>query len=446
MATMADCVGYQLQIASIMEVLANSAVVEICKIVDDGYSSLRSQMEQERVQIEREREQTEKEKYVLRRKLREMDVKMRSYERRLRRRDLRNEMHAVNFRPHEVSVSSIAMPVSNDQARGPLATIEDHSQYHHMPQEDRTALSLIKQERVDSCGVDLKVEQNISSESRPTVPEPNDDDSEIHNVADTHSSPTAATEDPTEPTRTSGSDANLKSEMGTEGVNQRPQQPTGPDLSTEILNSPGLDLALMQERVLGHLGLSLAQAAAANAEAAGHPSCSYQTQADVESQSRQFPGSDMGVFAPFDMTAPPPPAPPANQRQPHGATAANEPMGCNFCGRIFHSQASLEVHQRVHTGQRPFSCPHCGKSFAQPNNLRVHLLIHSGERRYRCSICGKSFISSSHLKRHRTVHTQEKPYICSRCGQSFTQLCSVRRHRQQSRCGEPPHAQNELSA
>lgn len=35
-------------------------------------------------------------------------------------------------------------------------------------QEDRTALSLIKQERVDSCGVDLKVEQNISSESRPT--------------------------------------------------------------------------------------------------------------------------------------------------------------------------------------------------------------------------------------------------------------------------------------
>ncbi|XP_041727953.1 oocyte zinc finger protein XlCOF8.4 isoform X2 [Coregonus clupeaformis] len=338
------------------------------------------------------------------------------------------------------------MPVSNDQSRGPLATIEDHSQYHHMPQEDRTALSLIKQERVDSCGVDLKVEQNISAESRPTVPEPNDDDSERRHMADTHSSPTAATEDPTEPPRTSGSDAILKSEMGTEGVNQRPQQPTGPDLSTEILNSPGLDLALMQERVLGHLGLSLAQAAAANAEAAGHPSCSYQTQADVESQSRQFPGSDMGVFAPFDMTAPPPPAPPANQRQPHGAATANEPMGCNFCGRIFHSQASLEVHQRVHTGQRPFSCPHCGKSFAQPNNLRVHLLIHSGERRYRCSICGKSFISSSHLKRHRTVHTQEKPYICSRCGQSFTQLCSVRRHRQQSRCGEPPHAQNELSA
>ncbi|KAL1023830.1 hypothetical protein UPYG_G00046880 [Umbra pygmaea] len=438
MALMADCVGFQSQIASIMEVLANSAVVEICKIIDDGYSALRSQMEQERGQIEQEREQSEKEKYVLRRKLREMDVKMRSYERRLRRRDLRNEMQAVHFRPPEV-----AMSVSNEMPRGPLASIEEHSQFQHMPQEDRATLSLIKQERVDSCDVDLKVELS-SAESRSTVPEHLKDDAEKQSVADAHPLSPETPEDSAE-TRTSGPNAILKSETEAEGLNQRTQQQVAPDLSADLLNSPGLDLALMQERVLSHLGLSLAQAAASNAEVAGHPSCSYQTQADVESQSRQFPGSEMGVFAPFDMTAPPV-APPAMPRQPHRDGAASEPMGCNFCGRIFRSQACLEVHQRVHTGQRPFSCPHCGKSFAQPNNLRVHLLIHSGERRYRCSICGKSFISSSHLKRHRTVHTQEKPYVCSRCGQSFTQLCSVRRHRQQSRCGEPPRPQNELSA
>ncbi|KAJ8000801.1 hypothetical protein DPEC_G00184090 [Dallia pectoralis] len=407
MAIMADCVGFQSQIASIMEVLANSAVVEICKIIDDGYTALRSQMEQERGQLEHERDQSEKEKYVLRRKLREMDVKMRSYERRLRRRDLRSEMQAVHFRPPE-EVSSIALSLSNEQPRGPLGSIEDHSQFHLMPQEERAALSLIKQERVDSCDVDLKVELN-NAESRSTIPETIKDDTERRSVAETHTSPTVIPEDPTETSRTSGSTAILKSENEAEVANQRTQLSTGPDLSADLLNSPGLDLALMQERVLSHLGLSLAQAAASNAEIAGHPSCSYQTQADVESQSRQFPGSEMGVFAPFDMTAPPPAAPLANQRQPHRDAATSEPMGCSFCGRIFRSQACLEVHQRVHTGQRPFSCPHCGKSFAQPNNLRVHLLIHSGERRYRCSICGKSFISSSHLKRHRTVHTQEKP-------------------------------------
>lgn len=94
LAVMADCIGFQAQIASIIEILANSAVAEICKLVDDGYAALRSQMEQER-------EKSEKEKDALRQKLREMDVKMRSYDRKMRRRSQREEMHAVHFRPPE---------------------------------------------------------------------------------------------------------------------------------------------------------------------------------------------------------------------------------------------------------------------------------------------------------------------------------------------------------
>lgn len=92
---MADCVGFQAQIASIIEILANSAVAEICKLVDDGYAALRSQMDQER-------QKSEKENRALRQKLREMDVKMRSYERKMRRRNQREEMmHVAHFRPPE---------------------------------------------------------------------------------------------------------------------------------------------------------------------------------------------------------------------------------------------------------------------------------------------------------------------------------------------------------
>lgn len=94
LAMMADCVGFQAQIASIIEILANSAVAEICKLVDDGYAALRAQMD-------RERHKSDKENDVLRQKLRDMDVKMRSYERKMRRRSQREEMHAVHFRPPE---------------------------------------------------------------------------------------------------------------------------------------------------------------------------------------------------------------------------------------------------------------------------------------------------------------------------------------------------------
>lgn len=92
---MGECVGFQAQIASVIELLANSAVAEICKLVDDGYAVLRSQMDLERQRME-------KENRVLRQKLREMDVKIRSYERRMKRRNLREEiLHGGHFRPAE---------------------------------------------------------------------------------------------------------------------------------------------------------------------------------------------------------------------------------------------------------------------------------------------------------------------------------------------------------
>ncbi|XP_064193763.1 uncharacterized protein LOC135255910 isoform X1 [Anguilla rostrata] len=43
---MSNCLAFHTQIASIMEVLANAAVAEICQVVDDGYAVLRLEMSQ----------------------------------------------------------------------------------------------------------------------------------------------------------------------------------------------------------------------------------------------------------------------------------------------------------------------------------------------------------------------------------------------------------------
>lgn len=47
---------------------------------------------------------------------------------------------------------------------------------------------------------------------------------------------------------------------------------------------------------------------------------------------------------------------------------------CPYCGGTFTQKASMERHQRQHTGERPFRCQFCEHTYTRKENLQTHML------------------------------------------------------------------------
>lgn len=79
---MANIITFQTQIASVIEVLANAAVAEICKLVEDSYADLQLEISQ-----------TQKENSLLKKKLKMIEIRDSFYR---RANKLRNESTVFN--------------------------------------------------------------------------------------------------------------------------------------------------------------------------------------------------------------------------------------------------------------------------------------------------------------------------------------------------------------
>ncbi|KAL4228611.1 hypothetical protein ACF0H5_011661 [Mactra antiquata] len=108
---------------------------------------------------------------------------------------------------------------------------------------------------------------------------------------------------------------------------------------------------------------------------------------------------------------------------------------CMICGNeVFDSK--MDIHVRLHTGERPFICHVCGKGLISDKKLKRHLLIHSNKPRHTCEVCGEGFAMKYKLLTHMFIHTGHKPYLCAVCGAEFNNSTSLLHHNRTVHLGD----------
>ena len=88
-----------------------------------------------------------------------------------------------------------------------------------------------------------------------------------------------------------------------------------------------------------------------------------------------------------------------------------KPYVCHICSKSFNGRGNLNLHLRIHTGERPYICKICDKTFKTEGQIRHHLISHFNGNHFQCPHCSKFYKRKGVLKAHMLIHMDDPSFI-----------------------------------
>ncbi|XP_042169108.1 B-cell CLL/lymphoma 6 member B protein isoform X2 [Oncorhynchus tshawytscha] len=483
---MYDIVAFHAQLASIIEVLANAAVAEICKLVDDGDAALRLEISHSQKEIDNLRRKLLLTKFQnSRRSTERVGPLRRTVHRRV------DSSHIVRGRGSFVGKSTVEnrledsdggnfmQDVTNWRDAGLTGTDQDGG----MQTADMQEAPLIKMENFHTSRTEEIVQPVSESSEKIIVAEPGSSSSTetiglLDQQGNRHRAPdTSLNIEPENQTfqhPASQYNRARQDHQVAEGVTwETDHQPIEYSLSqwTEnqetdnpTVNAPhnaGPDskrLSGHPERrgVPGNSGVCMSASGSLDwlpdvvmvdsvpikveADMSSEWSITGQevTSGEVCSESRQLVDNRGRGRMESGQTK----CPHDTQNTEQATTLGSRSKMSDFNGlstRNSFSSPRVTLHQVPQRG-KPAPFPNFRGSTSSSKGIekqQQQLMSHSTQRQLRCSLCGKLFHQLANLRSHMRVHTGEKPYGCSHCTKRFSHSHQLKMH-ERVHTGEKP--------
>nr|XP_046182055.1 zinc finger protein with KRAB and SCAN domains 1-like [Oncorhynchus gorbuscha] len=497
---MADGMVFHTQIASIMEVLANAAVSEICKLVDDDYAVFRLEITQ-----------TQKENRALRRKLQLFELKM-ARERVLASRPnsvkildryramARGEGHFTKghrsfVKPGGHNTWGDDQPITVDEGSGTTTQhiIEIESadagpgvkQERSEGEEDPRHSRVIQTRAAEVHSVATEDPATVQPRTQRSVTEVRDrhkseTDTEtltitqklLHTGSDHRSDPERLGLGPLGCPPAPGSEYLLYGNPSMRAVNSHPDSGD----ASEIGNDPSCSYATEMDPGNMRLGLEthtdlsrgnwnrystsvysegcldekgeglVVEEVTVKVEGDDPPTWNADSHlGDGHSQGGDFldyrgsleTNQNVATHSPLHTLRDHDPVSTSmGPSDSHGRILFDQVLKSNDSAR---AQAQGGGETLGGSKEKRFLCRFCNKGFSCPQKVEIHQRVHTGVKPFSCTQCHMCFAQAGNLKRHQRVHTGVKPFSCTQCPMCFAQAGDLKRH-QRVHTGEKPYS------